>query len=514
MQLRIPNRAPVQRTIVIPAPIGGLNTRDALELMPAIDAVAMTNWDPRIGSVSVRSGFTAHQASVGSGNVDTLAEYNAGATRKLLAASNGNIYDATSTPSSLGSGFSSDRWQWAMLGSTMGLVNGADAPRTFDGSSLGTMTVSGPTVADLSGVMVHRSRSYFWTAADQSFWFSAVNAMGGSLTEFPLGRVGNFGGNLICAGSWNVEGGESNWGGGGIGEDMAVFVMSSGEIVVYRGDDPGSNFDLVGVYTAGAPVDIRGIERRGADLLILTTEGLISLAALVRAGAFDPGSALSDKIRPTLVDLVDTYKANTGWQVIHYPGDNKILLNVPTSTTVFHQYVMNTQTGAWAKWTGIPSRCWARYNDGLYFGDTGANVRNLTGNADISTAIEADVQSAYSPLAGRGNICRVSAVRPLLRGLEAASIGVLVQYDFSQVAADLVTVSFGPSADTWEEDEIKWEDDDSNWESVLTEVQPFSEWFAAEGQGYTAGVRLTATADAELRLETITYQVEAGQGFI
>ena len=497
----------------MPAPVGGWNTRDPLELMDPRDAVVLDNWTPKDNGVEVRPGYAAHQ-SPGSGNVDTVAEYQAGATRKLLASSNGNIYDATSSPSSLASGFSVNRWQTAQLGSNMGWVNGTDAPQVYNGSTVGAMTLTGPTAANVIGIMTHRSRSYFWEENSGSFWFSAVDTMGGTVTEFPLRNIGILG-NIICAGSWNVEGGESNWGGGGIGEDMAVFVMSNGDFVVYRGSDPGSDFVLVGVYGAGEPVDVRGVARLGSDLVVLTREGVISCSALVQSGAFTPSVALSDKIRPTVKKAVSDYAANTGWQLVTYPTESLLLLNVPVSTTEFHQYVLNYQKGAWARWKDIPARSWGRYNNGLYFGDTSANVRELTGNADIAAEIATDLQTSYQPLAGRGNICRVSAMRPLFKGLEAAEIGITAQFDFKQSMATLETISFGPVSDNWEEIEVDWENwDEANWEGAITVPVPFHQWRVASGQGYVASARITTSTDARLSMETIAYQVEAGRGFI
>ena len=250
-------------TVTVPAPVGGLNTRDSLTLMPPTDAVRLDNWNPGITALSVREGFQPLVSGFAAGPVETLAGFHAGTTRKLIAAADGGLHDVSGAPARLASGFAGNRWQSVNFGGRMGLVNGTDAPQIFDGRAVEAMPLSGEGLSAerLVGIMTHRSRSYFFERDSQDFWYSETDALGGRLARFPLSRVGQFGGNLVCMGSWNVEGGSDAWGGGGIGEDLAVFCMSSGDIAVYRGDDPGSDWSLVGVFRAGAAVDVRGAAR-------------------------------------------------------------------------------------------------------------------------------------------------------------------------------------------------------------------------------------------------------------
>lgn len=113
--------------IAIPAPIGGWNARDSLDAMPPTDAIKLVNWIPRAGYVQSRGGYAIHAAGLG-GPVPTVVPYR-GLTSKLLAAADGEIFDvSTSTPSSLGTGFTSDRWQTANHSTKLIFVNGEDAP--------------------------------------------------------------------------------------------------------------------------------------------------------------------------------------------------------------------------------------------------------------------------------------------------------------------------------------------------------------------------------------------------
>ena len=72
------------RPVSVPAPITGWNARDALDEMPATDAVLLDNWYPDYSGCAVRNGFVLYASGVNSSPVRTLAEYNAGAIRHSL----------------------------------------------------------------------------------------------------------------------------------------------------------------------------------------------------------------------------------------------------------------------------------------------------------------------------------------------------------------------------------------------------------------------------------------------
>ena len=513
------NRRPANRRatrtakVTVPAPIGGLNTRDALDTMPPTDAIRLDNWTPGVGALAVREGYAVHAAGIGAAAVRTLAEFHAGTTRRLIAGGGGALYDATAAPARLRAGFSSDRWQTVNFNGRMGLVNGADAPLVFDGNALSPMAVSGAGLrpAEIVGVMTHRSRTYFFEKHSQDFWFSEVNALGGKLTRFPLSRVGQFGGNLVCMGSWNVEGGSDVWGGGGVGEDMAVFCMSSGDMVIYRGGDPGSDWSLVGVFRGGAPVDVRGIARRGPDLLVLTGEGLVSVSRLVGEGTLAARGVVSDKIRPSLVRAVAEHRDGAGWQVLVHPAGDLGIVNVPPGAGPGEQYVFNIRTGAWARWTGLAAAAWGLFGDAACFGDGAGRVCRQTGHSDDGAAIAGEVQSAFNAFGARGALKRCACLRPVFLGKGKPVIGIAAQADFHVAETGPAATPFGPVADSWENTATGWTDwDDHGWEGAPAVA--FSEWRAAEGLGYALGARLTSSSSDALRWETLTYQIETGQG--
>ncbi len=82
--------------MTLPAPVGGLNTRDGLTAMEPNEAVLLENWFPSSTSVDTRKGYAVQTGTSISGYVETLMAYSGETTSKLFAASSiGTIYDVT-----------------------------------------------------------------------------------------------------------------------------------------------------------------------------------------------------------------------------------------------------------------------------------------------------------------------------------------------------------------------------------------------------------------------------------
>lgn len=449
----------------IPPPIGGWNTRDDPAQMRMTDATQLINWYPRLRDVVVRNGYISHATGVGSTNVDTVVEFFDGTTRRLLACSPTNIYNATSSgaASSLAGSLNSGRWQTDMMDGIMGLVNGVDVPKTYNGSTISNMTISGPTIANLIGIKIFKSRSYFWESGKQSFWYSSTNALGGTLTEFALGEIAEKGGFLMAMENWTVDGGSG-------ADDFAVFIMSSGEVLVYQGSDPGdsSDWSKVGSYVIPAPLDIRAVSKIGSQILVATTSDLVYLPS-----AFDKASPPPTKLSGALQLAGPTYKSNTGWQLIYYPKRTMMILNVPIRTDEFEQYVINTSNGSPARFIDQPSRSWGIYNDDLYFGSTDGVVYQAdTGTHDDSTNINSDARQAWTDL-GSPEEKVVTSFRGVFSGTSIFKPGMEMGYDFTNADVTRV-VTTGGSGTAW----------GSPWGSAWGSTQIIrDEWQLAEGSG-------------------------------
>ena len=485
----------------VPAPVKGWNTRDALAEMDEDYASILDNWFPQEGRVDSRPGYSEYCTGLG-GAVETLAEYISGAARKFLGMANGNIWDiSTSTPSSLGSGYSNNRWDWAMLDSNMGLVNGADAPLTYNGTAVALMTVSGPTIANLIGIHTFQGRSYFWEDDSQSVWYSAVNTLGGALTEFPLGRVANFGGKLLAMGTWTHDAGDGP-------DDYAVFFMTSGDTIVYQGTNP-ANWAIVGVFRLAPLVARRAIIKAGGDLIAVTADGYISLMGAITQGRITDRGIISDQINPAVTDAISQYGDNWGWEAFHYPKGNMLMFNIPVTTnTDYDQHVWNTNTGAPTRFKRIPARTWGIYDDRAYFGGNGVVYLFDDTFEDNGTAIQMDALTAPTWLGSKAKNKHCVMLMPVYAALAKVPDSVKTAPDFAlpNVGYNANTYTSSGAGGTWDAadwDTADWGDDDP------TSTQ--TDWRQAGQYGYNFRTRVKVSGNNQLtKWYSINYMYSDG----
>lgn len=487
--------------MTIPAPVGGWNVKDALADQPEDAAYILDNYFPREGRVDVRPGYESYATGM-TGDVETLAEYISGGVRKFVAAANANLWDISSSgaASSIGSGYSNNRWDTANMDGKIGFVNGEDAPLEWDGTTLSSMTISGSglTVAELIGVNVFNGRSYFWTDDSQDFWYSAVNTLGGALTNFPLSRVGQFGGKLLTMGTWTYDGGS------GV-NDFAVFFMTSGETIVYSGSDPAS-FSLVGVFRLGVPISQRGIIKLGGDLVVITKDGYISLQGALNQGRVTERGLLSSKINPAVSDAADSYSANFGWQAIHFPKGNMLIFNIPVSTNqTYQQHVFNTNTGAPCRFKSIHSRCWGVFNDDIYFGGSGVVYKFGEVTSDAGADIDADCLTAVTYLGEKRAQKHLVALQPMLASDGDIAVSLKVGADFALPVVGYSTPTFtGGGGSAW--DSATWDVDPWVSGSVITK-----DWRNTTAFGYNFRTRVRIRANGQLiKWYSMTYMFNPG----
>lgn len=427
----------------IPAPIKGWNTTDSIAQIPADMAFVLDNLIPSTASVVGRQGFSVHATGVGSGNVDFLIELKAEAVNKFIAASSGSIFDITSagTATLLTSGFSSDAWMGTCFNGSVGMVNGVDAPQTYNGTAVAAMTVSGPSdVTKLFVIESFKNRTYFGVAGSQDFWYSALNALGGVLTQFPLSRVGNFGGNLIGIKTLTKDGGDGQ-------EDNILFFMSTGEVIAYSGTDPTTDFSLIGIFRSGRPVDRRAIIKTGPDVITVTDQGYIAMSSLLPLSYGKNDGGINQYIKGAASSSVRSFGTLSGWQTCLSGINNILIINIPQTNNTFVQHVLNANTMAWCRFTGINSRYWCEFGSDLYFGGINGTVYKYGGiYTDNSASINYIYQSGYVPISN--GIGRISGFRPRVRFDGALSMTVKHSFDF-KIFSKPYTVNYSISGSDW-----------------------------------------------------------------
>ena len=452
--------------------------------MPPTDAAQLTNWWPGTSNVILRYGYSQFATGI-SGQVETLLVYNGLTTDKLFAANaGGSIYDVSAggaVGAAVVSGLSNGRLQYTQITTTGGsflmAVNGADKLRYYDGTTWsadgGTYTITGVNTATCFNINLFKNRIWMIQEDTLDAWYLGTDAIQGAATKFPLGGVASLGGALVAMATWTIDAGY------GV-DDLAVFITNKGEIIVYRGTDPTSaaDFQLVGVWQVGEPVGTRCWLKYGGDLLVITQDGVMPMSGGLQSSRLDPRVSLTDKIQFAVSQSVSLYSGNFGWQLLYFPKENQLYLNVPVQEGMSQQqYVMNTITKNWCNFTGWEANCWALFNNDPYFGGNGFVGKAWNTLADNNTNIEGTAVQAFSNFGNPTVQKRFLMMRPVFYTNGSPNIlgEVNVDFDLSDTSAPLSSTPI--SYATW--DSGLW--DSAVWGSDLNLVQ---NWQGVTGLGY------------------------------
>ena len=431
----------------LPAPVGGLNGKDALANMPETDAVILDNWFPLPSSIAVRNGYSNYATFTG--NCYSIMPYTVATSPKLfVAVQNGStysIYDATTggalSSAVVGGGgatvqaLTSAKFNYTNFANTSGqylyLVNGSDNPVYYNGSTWTVAGITGVTQANLINVQAFKNRLWFIEKNTFNVWYLAISAITGAATQLNLGSYFQLGGSLQCMATWSVDNA------GGL-NDFAAFVSTEGEVLIFQGYDPASasTWSQAGHFRVGAPVGFgnRCWARNGSDAIVIGRDGVFPLSAGLLTDRSQQQDAISDKIRNLVNNDVASFASNFGWDVKVYPLGNKIIVNVPSSSTVSYQYVMNQITGAWCTFGKYNSPwnayCFEIQSDKLYWGGSGVLALADSGGNDNGSPIVSDALQAFSYFGERGVLKQWTMARPMLTTYGSVSYGLDMNLDF------------------------------------------------------------------------------------
>jgi hypothetical protein len=489
----------LSRGVSVPAPAGGWDSVSPLAAMPETNAVTLENMFPQPGYVEIRKGHKRHNLC-GAAAIESLMPYHAlaSANDRLFAAVTSDIYNVTvfttasasSTASVALSGLANARWQHINFSTSGGnflwICNGADAPRTYDGTNWATASITGVTAADIIGVAEFKERLWLTLVGSISPAYLPTDSVQGTAATFDLVGIFNKGGFLQAVGTWSLDGGQGP-------DDYIAFVTSRGEVAIYTGTDPSSNFTLKGVYEMGAPLGRRCLTKVGADLAVISIDGVLPLSkALITDRAAAMLQSITRNIQPDMNRAARSYGSNFGWELVSYPRGTRAILNVPiTENTEQEQYVMNTVTGAWCRFKREHANCWAVFQDRLFYGDNSGWVREADCQGfDDDGAIDFNMETAFNYLGTRGRLKQATMGRALLKTDGQIQPGIGLNVDFSTGATVGPTSFEQSSGDLW--DVALW--DQGVWPVTETIV---TDWQTLEGIGYAFSMRVNGSVEAE-----------------
>lgn len=432
----------------LPAPYKGWNARGNLANMDQLEAVVLDNIFPGVQDVSVRKGCLDYSTGYPT-DILTLMTYSSGTTDKLFASTATDIYDAT-LGGAVGAAIASctnGYWSWVNMANAAGqwlvMCNGVDAYKTYNGAAWATPGITGVgagTGSTLNYVTLHQKRLWFIEENSMNLWYLAVDAISGAATQFPVGSLFKLGGYVVAISSWTVDSGAGS-------NDLFVVLTSNGEIAVYQGTDPASSatWALVGVYSVASPLGTRPFVKYGGDLLYLSRIGLIPMTKVIQSTILDRSETVSFKIDGAFIDAAEDYGSNTtDWHMIAHDDQNMLIVNVPVSDNPLtsYQFVMNTITKAWCRFTGWATVTWVVFQNQLYFaGGTKVSLA-WTGTSDNGSPIVAQAAQAYSRL-GRYGQKKISLVRPNVAFSSGVTVQMALDADFKTFSGQ-TTITYNP----------------------------------------------------------------------
>lgn len=400
MPLRSP-RAPrrqVSRIQNFPPPVGGWVSDVNAVGAGAATAIILENIVPKQNRAFVRNGSkTVCQLSAA---VETLADFDNGTVQILVAAAGSEVYtvpvDANNSlvnADSIGDSFSNGRWQTVMMSNgadeiSLVMVNGADGIWHFDGVNFdeAPASASNPTVDNVTSF---KSRLWFTKLNDATVYYGEVlSTSPTTLTPFPIGPLLRNGGEIIAINSLSMDGGSGP-------DDYLVCISSRGEIVVFSGVDPATDFQLVGIFKAAKPLSRRCLVKSGSDLVYYGSNGPQLLTRLFSTA--DGLETLALPIRTEFEDVMYTNADMFGWDLISYPKRGWLLFNVPQQANrISDQFVVNLESQAWFRIKGWNAASWVTHEAKLYFGGFDGKIKVTdVGSSDDGDPINFDFLQSW-----------------------------------------------------------------------------------------------------------------------
>ena len=500
------DKTPDAQTQTYAAPIGGWVSNANMAVQDVQTAVVLENFWPTATGVVPRGG-SKRRVTIPNA-VKTLFEYRAGLTEQFFVADENNIYafadttlDGTALTATV-SGQSNGDYSFLEMqtdgGSFLSLVNGEDYLQIFDGTTWQQVTdmslpfaVTNVDTRALSHVWAYNNRQFFVEKGTMNAWYLGVNSVTGPAIKLPLAGVFRKGGSLLFGATWSSDSGEDM-------NDRCVFVTDQGEFALYHGDPASeTTWSSDGVYDLGEPLGRRAIMSVGGDLIVATKAGLIPLsAALQKDVAQLKLAALSRAIDPDWRREVVLTGQSEGWRVEKWTSRNMALVAPPLSYSERDcTFVVNLETGAWAKFTGWQISDLHVLGDALHYGtEDGVVYQCDVGGTDDGDLIPCRMCLAFDHLNAGGTFKTAHLVRATFRHT--------VPFDAQFSIASNYLTNFPAAPNTAQEitgveaawDAATWDQD--YWASELTDWQISEKWENVSGHGHALAVQMQITSGA------------------
>jgi hypothetical protein len=391
--------------------------------------------------------------------------------------------------------------------------------------------VTGILTSKLSQVWIYKNRLFFVEKGKKKAWYLPVDSIGGAALEVSLDGVFQKGGALSFGATWSMDAGDGL-------DDKCVFVSTNGEAVIFEGANPSdaNNWALVGRYDISVPIGIRGTMRAGGDLLIATVAGIVPISQAVNK---DPAAlslaAITRAIEPEWHKETSSRVARP-WEIAKWSESNMAVVSMPGNTTVIPTpslwgtmiwgdftwganstvvlsdqaqcFVVNLETGAWAKYIGWDVQCTVIHDGKLYFGTSDGRIMQAeVGGTDDGAPYYCRYAGLFESMGSRGSVKHIMMARPTFTYsqdfISATSVATNYVLSFPPTPSSVPTSAL---AEGW--DVSKW--DQSVWDTGVSD-KVRARWISIGRNGYSVAptVQVTCavlpTPNAELVSIDVTY---------
>lgn len=527
-----PPRNEVIQATSLPAPTGGMNSRDPLPATDSQYAISAINFVATPQGLSVRQGWKKWSTGI-TGMVSSLLTYKGQGTTvdKLFACAGSGIYDVTqgtNNPTAVVTGLTSAYFEHVVMttngGNYLVACNGVDPAMFYNGLAWNQFTfaatpsapgqiASGGTMTNLNNwqqVIVHQRRLWIVPANSTTAYYLPVDSVGGAATSFDFGPVFPRGGTLRALASWTVD--------NGLGvQNILVAVSTAGDVAIYAGNNPAtsSTWTLTGQWQLAEPVGQRCLAPYAGDLLYLSQDGLQPLSAYLHNRGVDNTTAITLLIQPDISDVVSSFGSLHGFEMRVYPGQNVLVLNVPQiNADQNYQYVYNTIMQGWTVFQGWPAQCWAYLNGVMYFGYNGGVAVAFSGYRDGAERdgsggnnYVATAQQAYSYFGFPGKRKRFLQAKPnLVTTVAAPLVKVGCNVDFALDQPTATATLQASTGSVW--DAGKW--DQSSWSAG---ANTFASWQALGAVGTAGSLTISIIVNDSTLWTATDFLIETGGYF-
>lgn len=497
----------------MPAPVAGLNFSDPIDQMAPGYALSLENVVPNGLNCAVRKGHTFLNG-IGStaSTVNTLSGMaNADGTYQVLAAvsPSNTLYRVTSgAMSSIGGPYSTAVFNTDTFGYRTYLCNGVDDVQVVATGAAAASTFTGVALTDLINVSSYKERLYFVEKNTCKVWYGNTQALGASaLTSYDFQFAMKYGGFVVSAGSFSSNYSLSS-------QDLFYVLSSEGELLFYEGSSPAditTPWGLVRRSKIGRPLGYKATVSVENDIWIITDQGIAPITAIFSTEPSLAIETVGKKINPFIAQYAQSVPFSHLWTGTYFSKERKVYITVPITSSSTVLLVYNIVGQAWTMYTlcqdKIALKVASVAGQIFYAGLSGNVYTGEVGNSDYISATVINPtrffgRGAFSSFGQRGLWKAYRDIRPLIKTVRTANLGLGIDTDFKQTST-ITTISPGPTVYT------PW---GSPWGSPWSSGSDYIyDRHAVKGQGYSAAIKFGGVMN-NVPLEINGFDIRYTQG--